>query len=52
MLLPCLCCSVAKIMAADSGNEEAEEGDNPTKEPLSPASSTISDDENDGKFHI
>ena len=36
-------------MAADSSNDEAEEGDRPKKEPLSPASSTISDDDNDGK---
>ena len=38
-------------MAADSDNDEAEEGDNPKKVILSPASSTISDDLNDGKFH-
>ena len=49
MLLPHICCPVAKEMAADSSNDEAEEGDHPKKEPLSPASSTISDDENDGK---
>ena len=36
-------------MAADSSNDEAEEGDHPKKESLSPASSTISDDDNDGK---
>ena len=39
-------------MAADSSNDEAEEGDNSKKEPLSPASSTISDDNNDGKLLI
>ena len=50
MLLPHICCPVAKEMAADSSNDEAEEGDHPKKEPLSPASSTISEDENDGKI--
>ena len=49
VLLPHICCPVAKEMAADSSNDEAEEGDHPKKEPLSPASSTISDDDNDGK---
>ena len=49
MLLPHICCPVAKEMAADSSNDETEEGDHPKKEPLSPASSTISDDENEGK---
>ena len=39
-------------MAADSSNDEAEEGDNSKKEPLSPVSSTISDDNNDGKLLI
>ena len=49
MLLPSLCCPSASVMAADSSNDEAEDGDHPKKEPLSPASSTISDDDNDGK---
>ena len=36
-------------MAAESGNDDSEDGDNPQKVPLSPASSTISDDDEDGK---
>ena len=36
-------------MAAESGNDDSEDGDKPQKVPLSPASSTISDDDEDGK---
>ena len=36
-------------MAAESGNDDVDDGGTPEKNIVSPASSTISDDDNDGK---